>query len=286
MFGKYRIANTPATPTAHSFGSPSTSFLSPAIFATPTPSRPSGSKRKHIYLESDKENALPTPPMKKPYTPRRHPKEKLEIIFQAFAEVNWTLSEVLYQLFCVKDEDGKEIHRTDRHSKYTEHFLQGMGKYTAGMILECWLKSPDGRHSNVSSTTDLMYSTSTLYTEIKNARAALTSFAVQVVHSRLVAEAKQAMKPSSGLHASAKKGSQHIEWSDIGTATVSKVSQIIMMHQPLTWYYMMSIAQPENRGSDGVGERRPVSVVSHALTPVGRFMMSVYSGCYACHLIT
>jgi hypothetical protein len=31
MFGKYRIANTPATPTAYSFGSPSTSFLSPAV---------------------------------------------------------------------------------------------------------------------------------------------------------------------------------------------------------------------------------------------------------------
>jgi hypothetical protein len=66
------------------------------------------------------------------------------------------------------------------------------------------------------------------------------------MHGRLVSEAKQAVKPSSGLHASAqKKGSQQVEWSDIA-ATISRVGQIIRKHQPLTWYYMMSIAQPES----------------------------------------
>jgi len=83
-----------------------------------------------------------------------------------------------------------------------------------------------------------MYSTSTPYTEIKSVRAALTSFAVQVVHRRLVSEAKQAVKPSSSLHASAKKkGRQQVEWLDIG-----EVGQTIRKHwQPLTWYYMMSL---------------------------------------------
>jgi anaerobic selenocysteine-containing dehydrogenase len=66
-----------------------------------------------------------------------------------------------------------------------------------------------------------------------------------VVHRRLVYEAKQAVKPSSGLHASSKKASQQVEWSDIGAATISKVAQIIQKHQPLIWYYMMSIAQSD-----------------------------------------
>ena len=59
------------------------------------------------------------------------------------------------------------------------------------MMLEFWLKSPDGRLTNVSSNTDPMYSTSTPYTKIKNVQAALTSFAVQVVHHRLFSKAKQ-----------------------------------------------------------------------------------------------
>ena len=248
MFGRYRVTRTPSTPVSNGFGSPSTSFLSSANLATPTPAPPSA-KRKRVHLEADKENALPTlaPPAKKLYTPRRGSKEKLETIFRALADINWTLAEFLYQLFRTRDEHGEEIHRTDQHAKYAQHFIQGTGKYTAGMMLECWLKSPDGRLANVSSDTDLMYSTSTPYTEIKNVRAALTSFSFQVVHGRLVSEAKQAVKPSSGLHASAKKkGSQQVEWSDIGASTISKVGQIIRKHQPLTWYYMMSIAQPES----------------------------------------
>lgn len=135
MFGRYRIASTPTTPVAQSFRSP-TFCPSPVGLATPTPSQPA-SKRKRVHLEADKENTLPTigPPTKKPYTPRRDPKQKLDTIFQALAEVNWTLPEFLYQLFRTKDEDGKDIQRTDRHAKYVQHFLQGTGKYTPGRIL-------------------------------------------------------------------------------------------------------------------------------------------------------
>jgi hypothetical protein len=70
MFGRYRITRTPTTPVSHGFGSPSTSFPFPANLATPTPTQPTA-KRKHVHLEADKENGLPTlaPPAKKPYTP-------------------------------------------------------------------------------------------------------------------------------------------------------------------------------------------------------------------------
>ena len=65
-----------------------------------------------------------------------------------------------------------------------------------------------------------MYSTSTPYIEIRNVRAGITSFAVQIVRKKLVAEAKQAVKPTSVLQASGKKKKGHMEWSDIGAATV------------------------------------------------------------------
>jgi hypothetical protein len=52
---------------------------------------------------------------------------------------------------------------------------------------------------------DLMYSTTTPYTEIKPVRAALTSFAVQIVERKLISEVKKAVDVKSGLHATAKK---------------------------------------------------------------------------------
>lgn len=92
-----------------------------------------------MHLEMDKENVLPTitPLAKKPYTPCRDPKQKLGTIFHALAEVNWTLSEFLYQTFQIKNDDGAEIHHMDQHAKYAQHLLQGTGRYTAGMMLEC-----------------------------------------------------------------------------------------------------------------------------------------------------
>jgi hypothetical protein len=92
-----------------------------------------------------------------------------------------------------------------------------------------------------------MYSTTTPYLEIKPARAAPTSFAVQVVEEKLVKEAVRAVRPSSGLHATAKKkDGQRIEWADIGAATVSRVAEVIRLHQPLTWHYTMCLAQPKS----------------------------------------
>jgi hypothetical protein len=46
-----------------------------------------------------------------------------------------------------------------------------------------------------------MYSTTTPYTEIGNVRAALTSFAAQVVKVKLVKDVKAAVRVSGGMHA-------------------------------------------------------------------------------------
>ena len=116
---------------------------------------------------------------------------------------------------------------------------------------------------------DLEALISPAYTEIKNVRAMLTSFAVQVMKEKLIREAKAAVLPSNRLHASSiKKSSHQVQWTDIGAATTERVAEIIQEHQPITWHFLHSIAKPESRGEGpNSGVRRPVSVV--------RFLQSV-----------
>jgi hypothetical protein len=60
-----------------------------------------------------------------------------------------------------------------------------------------------------------MYSTSTPFSEIKPVRPALLLFAVQKVKDKLVREAKDAMLPSSGLHATTSDYStRKANWAD------------------------------------------------------------------------
>ncbi|KAF8804246.1 hypothetical protein BYT27DRAFT_7107802, partial [Phlegmacium glaucopus] len=74
---------------------------------------------------------------------------------------------------------------------------------------------------------------------IKPARAALTAFAAQIIEKKLVQEVRRAVEPQSGLHATSKKrGTQKVEWADMGASTVSHVEGIIKRCQPLTWRFL------------------------------------------------
>ena len=54
----------------------------------------------------------------------------------------------------------------------------------------------------------------------------------QIVKKELVKEAREVVKPTSGLHATSKtQRSQRIEWVDIGASTVSRVAEIYKDHQ-------------------------------------------------------
>jgi hypothetical protein len=84
--------------------------------------------------------------------------------------------------------------------------------YSAGTILECWYLSSDGRvHEGLTEDVS-MYSTTSVYTSIKPARAALTAFAAQIIEKKLIQEARKAVQPRSGLHATSKKrGTQKVQ---------------------------------------------------------------------------
>ncbi|PPQ76949.1 hypothetical protein CVT26_007946 [Gymnopilus dilepis] len=251
---------------------------SPLILSTSNARRPPTSPSSSRPSKRRKEN-IPPPPSRppipalqlpkhgtsssrKPYTPRRSPADKLAVVFVALQDVNWNLGEFLYYVFLSKDEDGKDVSRSTQHSMYASHFLRGTTELTVSTILKLWFKSPDGR--STSSDLSEMYSTSVKYTKIKPARAALTSFAAQIVEKELVREAKSAVKPSSGLHATLKRrGSQRVEWTDISTDTVSRVQGVIKHHQPLLWHYTNKIAEGEVRKSGAV---QAVRVCTHVIS--------------------
>ena len=114
-----------------------------------------------------------------------------------------------------------------------------------------------------------MYATKPVYTKIKPARAALTAFAAQIVEKKLIQEAKKAVQPQSGLHATSKKrGTQKLEWADVGASTFSHVEAIIKCYQPLTWRLLNRIAgDSEEDVEEGpvpaqVRKRRPTSTAS------------------------
>jgi len=65
----------------------------------------------------------------------------------------------------------------------------------------------------------------------------------------------------NGLHATSKRrGTQKVEWADVGAFTVSRVEAIIKRYQPLTWRLLNRIAgEKDVDGAPAVRKRRPTS---------------------------
>jgi len=256
---------TPGTPS--SLGQPAPCFTTP-IQRPRTAAATTSKKRKHDENQDPRTPTADARPIKKRnYQLRRTTGEKLEIVFGSLRQVDWSLGEFLYYVFRAKDEKGEDATRTTSHAMYATNFLQGRTSHTAGSILELWFSSPDGRVHAASADHVLMYALSPKYTLIKPARASLSAFAAQTTEKKLVKEARKAVLPTSGLHATSKKRGQHkIEWADVGAATVRKVEAIIKKHQPLTWRLINRIAGGSNNGEVyAIKKRRPPENVSFCL---------------------
>ena len=77
-----------------------------------------------------------------------------------------------------------------------------------------------------------MFATSPVCSEIKPACVGLTTFAAQISEKNLVREVS---KPTGRLYATSKKrGSQQVEWANIGASTVSRLVDIYKGVQSLT----------------------------------------------------
>ncbi|KAJ7805241.1 hypothetical protein B0H14DRAFT_3485292 [Mycena olivaceomarginata] len=124
-----------------------------------------------------------------------------------------------------------------------------------------------------SSNRKLMYSTSIPYTTIKPVRAALTSFATQIIGKKVACEAECAVQISSGLHVSIGTKSKHPETQlqrhHIGAGTIPHVRAVIEKQQPVTIFLCNNIAMRRPRTRAGVvlirKTRPPEMVVTHAI---------------------
>ncbi|KAK7059574.1 hypothetical protein R3P38DRAFT_2495738, partial [Favolaschia claudopus] len=105
--------------------------------------------------------------------------QKLELVLESIQDQGWTLGCFLYKLFRAKDDEGNEVHRSQTHSQMVSIFLAGRANETVADIVSEWMMHPDGRLPSSSPNSDLSFSTTIPYTEIRPVRAALTSFAVQ-----------------------------------------------------------------------------------------------------------
>jgi len=285
MQGRFRVDSptvTPSLSTARLFNvsAPSTPYAGthelPQMAthipcATPLITKP---PRKRSFNTADKENSTPygreldSPSDKKRRVRNPNPKsddQRWACVAESLKANGWTLGEFLYFTFRVKDENNKKCPRSHSHASFVRHFLQGSQAYTPAMILDAWYEDPTGRESVAGDQSDLMFSTSVPFKQVKPVRAALSSFAAQLVHAKLLKEAKAAVKPEGGLHATMKKrGKNKLEWADVGAATVEKVKGLIQQHQPLTWHYLTCIAS-SNGTVVAERKRRPVDMVFTAL---------------------
>jgi hypothetical protein len=192
------------------------------------------------------------------------PKAKISIVLSAIKnDASWSFSDFLFHVFLDRDGEGRFIDCEHSHANTVQAFLSGQTCHTPGEILEIWWRHKDG---HLDRDSELMYSTSTPFSEIKPVRPALTSFAVQKVKEKVVQEAKEAVLPSSGLHATTSDHStRKADWVDIGTTTIPDVANVLKAKQPIAWHLLGSIAESTPRSRQGVRairKHRPIDGVS------------------------
>ncbi|KIJ10718.1 hypothetical protein PAXINDRAFT_16329 [Paxillus involutus ATCC 200175] len=178
--------------------------------------------------------------------------------------VGWSLSDLLYHLFRLRDEKNDHVQCNHQHAAAVQQFLRGRTRFTPAAIIDAWLRSADGRLVNDSPERSLMYSTVVDYKTIKSVRPALTSFAVQLARTRLCHEGRDA------LRATEKPSKRHLQWGDIGSSTVATASAEIQQDQPLLWNFVTSyVVQKPILSNEDIPDkqRRPVAgACTHLIT--------------------
>ncbi len=83
--------------------------------------------------------------------PKRTNEEKLEHMLGVLSELTWTLSEFLYMLFRIEDDQGQKVIRSRKHAGMVSRFLGGTTKYTAGEVIKAWLGDPCSKNWSARS---------------------------------------------------------------------------------------------------------------------------------------
>ncbi|KAJ7447404.1 hypothetical protein FB451DRAFT_1411824 [Mycena latifolia] len=179
--------------------------------------------------------------------------EKLDKVIDALEEVSWNLGDLMFYLFAHRD-----VHRSKRHATIVQRYLSGKSARNISDVLDAWLTSPDDAGYDQEGT---MYQTAIPYNDIPHARSCLTSFAAQIVKTKLLKEAKAAVKISGGMHAPTEHKTQSEDstgkFADLATSLMHNMKSILKTNQGLFYDYVLALATPEPiRRSGVVKERR------------------------------
>ena len=105
--------------------------------------------------------------------------QKIEAVLDTMQE-NWLTLDQFLKIFFEVPSPDKKICWSHRHATAASQFLRGENTYHVADILECWLRSPDGRPQS-NEDCKQMYLPSIPFTDIHPACPAITSFAIKVV---------------------------------------------------------------------------------------------------------
>ncbi|TRM61285.1 hypothetical protein BD626DRAFT_570939 [Schizophyllum amplum] len=221
-------------------------------------------KTAHLDMDVDVEpnESLPSmPPLRRVYRARQ---QKLDLLFWFLEHVlGWTYGELLYYS---AHGAGQGMASDTQYHKVSAFFAGQLdAEYCPSRILEMWFSHAYG--AGYADAQD-MYALQPKYTEMRDMRASLTSFAAQVTAQKLERDAEVAIQRENGLHVALgdkSKASQRVQWSDIGSDTVKHVRTRIQQLQPLLWGLVGKVCARKERRRNGivaVRQKRPVENVA------------------------
>ncbi|KAH9915098.1 uncharacterized protein B0H18DRAFT_1125064 [Fomitopsis serialis] len=130
--------------------------------------------------------------------PRRTDKDKLNIMLRVLGQLSWTLGDFLYNLFRSKDDNGEKIQRDEPQRTMIARFLSGNTKHTFAKIVHAVMEDTAGLPKPSDDESAYMYSRNHPSLEIKHARPALTTMAVELVIKEMVREMNATVKIGPG----------------------------------------------------------------------------------------
>ena len=99
-----------------------------------------------------------------------------------------------------------------------------------------------------------IYSVTVPYLKIRPARAAISSFAAQIVKTWLIEEAQAGIEDDNRMHASIKTNndSGRVEWASISASLIPTVQSNLSQYMSLSFLYMLQITSPRPQKQKGV----------------------------------
>ncbi|KAH9916364.1 uncharacterized protein B0H18DRAFT_1124277 [Fomitopsis serialis] len=192
-------------------------------------------------------------------------------MLRVLSQLSWTLGEFLYNLFRSKDDNGEKIQRDEPHRTMIARFLSGNTKHTFVEMVQAIMEDTAGLPKQSDDESTYMYSQNHPSLEIKHARPALTTMAVELVTKEMVREMNTTVKSVNGLHGSAvplrRGGRMHLRWQDISTSTVETTKTILSTHSPLAFHFLLRLATPPARTATDTQSPEGVVIATRRIRP-------------------